>query len=143
MSFHPESEYRLIFLRGDGVRAWAETLSSDPEFQCNSRRADFGVRLRADQEVRCFRIVAGELRSVQAQEDDAREPQIELAGTISAWSKFLQPTPPRFHNDVLGMQRRTDEFSVLADQAVLTRNLHVLHRLFEVARMTEVKHARA
>lgn len=135
VTVNPRS-WRPAFLDDDGAQAWAASVSGDPEIQVGSRWSNFELVLRSGEETRIFRLAAGRLeqRAAGTVREDGAPPRIELVGTSEAWERYLRPTPPRFHTDVMGMQRRTGEFSVRAGEDELRRNLQVVHRLFELAR---------
>lgn len=65
----------------------------------------------------------------------ARESTLTLRATSASWLRFLQPVPPRFHRDVMGMQRRTAEFSIEGRTTLMQRYVELLHRVFELARI--------
>lgn len=128
------------FLSEEGFRRWSDAVGQDQQFVVATRRVHFAVQLHCGQESLTLMVTPGQLARVEPDSAEGVGSPLVLTGTVAAWSRFLAPVPPRFHTDVIGMQRRTEEFSVGGDTDLLHRHLRVLHRLFEVARLTGAEH---
>lgn len=119
------------------LRRWSEAVAADRQFLVDSRGAHFLVQLDCGADSLTLAIAPGQLSRVEQHGVVGAGRPLVLTGSVGAWSRFLSPVPPRFHTDVIGMQRRSEEFSVTGDTDLLQRHLRVLHRLFELARAAE------
>lgn len=119
--------------------AWARHLADSAELAHAARWCDVDLVLRCGGREKTFHLVAGRLSDTPA----ARAERIVLDGAQARWARFLQPVPSPFHNTVLAMDRRCEDFSVTGGRESLTRHLRALTVVFGAARAaaTEVRTA--
>jgi hypothetical protein len=110
--------------------AWQRRLADSAELAHVGRWCNLELVISRGGEQRAFQLAAGRL----VDEPVAGAERIVLAGSHHSWSAFLAAVPPPFHNSVLGMDRRCDDFSVAEGRQSLTRHLRALEVVFAAAR---------
>ncbi len=110
------------------VDAWGA--AADAEFRVTSRCAELPRAFYCDSNSRRLQITEGRI-NCRAYADEST---LTLRATSACWLQFLQAVAPRFHRDVMGMQRRPAEFSIEGRTTVMQRYVALLHRVCELAR---------
>ncbi len=57
-----------------------------------------------------------------------------FSADAATWERFLQPIPPRHHQNLLGMRMRVPEFSAEGDQLAWAQHVHLIRRVLDLGR---------
>lgn len=116
------------------LRVWSEALRQDPELAHAGRWCDLTLVLDCDGRRRALRIEGARITATAAEPRPGWPEPVVLAGSARAWNAFLSRVPPPFHNDVLALDRRQDDFTIAAGRDEVIRHLRVLQVMFDLAR---------
>jgi pimeloyl-ACP methyl ester carboxylesterase len=57
-----------------------------------------------------------------------------FSADAATWERFLQPIPPRHHQNLLGMRMRVPDFSAEGDQLAWAQHVHLIRRVLDLGR---------
>jgi pimeloyl-ACP methyl ester carboxylesterase len=62
------------------------------------------------------------------------EATTQFSADAPTWERFLQPTPPRHHQNLLAMRMRVPDFSAEGDQLAWAQHVHLIRRVLDLGR---------
>eukprot|EP01031_Cornospumella_fuschlensis_P048610 gene48610-59525_t len=57
-----------------------------------------------------------------------------FSADATTWERFLQPVPPRHHQNLLAMRMRVPDFSAEGDQLAWAQHVHLIRRVLDLGR---------
>lgn len=114
----------------------AARVGADAEMAHVGRWSSLQLGLFCDNRGGLVTVEAGKVVEIVGDSAAASPEAVLLNGSARAWAAFLQPVPPRLHNDILAMDRRQPDFEIGGSRPALIRNLRYIELM--MARCREI-----
>jgi hypothetical protein len=110
-----------------------QRLNDDPEFRLCARYWNGSVHLHVGEKAYVLRIAGGQVMSLGTEKIQLEPRDIEVSAPEQAWSRFLQPVPPPFYQDLIAASMHHG-FAIGGDPETLFAYYPAIRRMFDVLR---------
>jgi hypothetical protein len=113
---------------------WIAASAKDPELSVIGRYLTLRLGIVCRPTIYCIELQAGtivEARPIGSAEDL----DVVLSGSETDWARFMVEEPRSGYNDIIGMDRVLDSFSIEGDRTLFIRHLRGLSRLLRIAQL--------
>ena len=107
------------------IARWADLVTRDAEYRTAARWTALHLRLESGEDSADLYLGPS---GISPSQPDTRAPfdTVLLAGSPAAWKDFLTACPLPPNHSILGMERRREDFQIIANRHHLVRNLRAL-----------------
>lgn len=116
------------------VDAWRERCEADSELRALSGGSQVGFAVRAGEDTTVFTFHEGILIR-----DAAEKPAFSVTARPEAWEEFFAPVPRPTYQSFFGMLMRVPGTQVDGDALSFAQHAHVVRRVLELGRFSDVK----